>query len=134
MWQAVIPGNLKRRHKLSPYDSSVLFYWVTDLSYILSNRPSFLSIWLIFPHRNYQSRSIEYNFNWYWRPTLHLKKKAFPIFENLLKTSGTTTKVPSWLCVLIALQVVGTSSPGSSLVNSTPQPPPRLTYWSLNPL
>ena len=47
--------------------------------------------------KNYQSRSKEYNFNWCWHRTLPLKKKRFSIFENLLKTSGTTTKVLSCL-------------------------------------
>ena len=51
--------------------------------------------WLIFPNQNYQSRSKEYNFNWCWHRTLPLKKKRFSIFENLLKTSGKTTKVLS---------------------------------------
>ena len=57
----------------------------------------FFQFWLIFPNRNYKSRSMKYNFNWCWHHTLHLKKKTFPIFENLLKTSGTTTKVLSCL-------------------------------------
>ena len=62
-----------------------------------SSLPSFLSILAQFPKRSYKSRSIEYNFDWCWHHTLHLKKKTFPIFENLLKTSGTTTKVLSCL-------------------------------------
>ena len=55
----------------------------------------FFQLWLIFPNQNYQSRSKEYNFNWCWHRTLPLKKKRFSVFENLLKTSGTTTKVLS---------------------------------------
>ena len=55
-----------------------------------------LNLWLIFPNRNYKSRSIEDNFNWCWHHTLHFKK-IFPIFENFLKTSGTTSKVLSCL-------------------------------------
>ena len=47
--------------------------------------------------KNYQSCSKEYNFNWCWYRTLPPKKKRFSIFENLLKTSGTTTKVLSCL-------------------------------------
>ena len=58
-----------------------------------SSLPLFLSIWLFFPNQNYQSQWVEYNFNWWWHRTLHLKKKRFPIFENLLKTFMTTTKV-----------------------------------------
>ena len=55
----------------------------------------FFQFWFIFLNQNYQSRSKEYNFNWCWHRTLPLKKKRFSIFENLLKTSGTTTKVLS---------------------------------------
>ena len=35
---------------------------------------------------------IIFNFNWCWHHALLLKNKTFPIFENLLKTSETTTK------------------------------------------
>ena len=100
-------GNLKRWYKWSPYDSGVLFYWLTVLTCIHSNRlvmswrkvvcRRFFHFWLIFPNRNYDWHSIEYNFNWCWHHTLHLKKKTFPIFENLLKTLGTTTEVLSCL-------------------------------------
>ena len=103
--QAVIPGNFKRRYKRSPYDPGVLFYWLTVLTCIHSNRlvmswrkvvyRRFFQFWLIFPNRTYKSRSIEHNFNWYCHHTLHLKKITFPIFECLLKPSGTTTKVLS---------------------------------------
>ena len=77
----------------------------------------FFQFWLIFPDRNYKSRSIEYNFNWYWRHALHLKKKTIPIFENLVTTSRTTTKVVSCLKILLTSMcvVVRTSSPGSRL-------------------
>ena len=39
MGQVVIPGNFKRRYKRSPYDSGVLFYWLTVLTCIFLNRP-----------------------------------------------------------------------------------------------
>ena len=52
---------------------------------------------LNFQNCNYKSRSVEYNCNWSWHHTLHLKKKTFFIFENLLKTSGTTMKISSCL-------------------------------------
>ena len=105
--QAIFPGNFKKRYKRSPYDSGVLFYWLTVLTWILFNQPvmsqrevvyrRFFKFWLILPNQNYQSRSKEYNFNWCWHRTLPVKKKRFSIFENLLKTSGTTTKVHSCL-------------------------------------
>ena len=62
-----------------------------------SSLSSFLSIWLIFSDRNYMLCLIDYNFNWCWHHALHLKKKTFPIFENLLKTLDTATKVLSRL-------------------------------------
>ena len=52
---------------------------------------------LNFLNCNYKSRSIEYNCNWSWHHALHLKKKTFSIFENLLKTSGTTTRISGCL-------------------------------------
>ena len=132
MGQAVIPGKFKRRYKRSPYDSGLLFYWLAVLTCIHFNRRvmsrrkvvyrRFFQFWLIFLNRNYKWHALEYNFNWCWHQTLHLKKKTFSIFEKLLKTSGTTTRVPSCLKilltsmrvgVLIASQVVRTSSPGS---------------------
>ena len=64
--------------------------------------PSFLSILAHFPNRNYKSRSTENNLNWCWHHTLHLKKKTFPTLENLLKTSGTMTKVLSCLKITVA--------------------------------
>ena len=54
--QAVIPGNFKRRCKRSPYDSGVLFYWLTVLTpqstsnvSMQSSLPSFLSFLAQFP-------------------------------------------------------------------------------------
>ena len=98
-----------REDKRSPYDSGILFYWVTVLTFLHSNRlvmsqrnvvcRHFFQFWLIFPHRNYKSCLIEYNFNWCWHHTLHLKKKTFPIFKNLLKSLGTSTKVLSCLTI-----------------------------------
>ena len=71
----------------------------------------------LFPDQNYKSRSIEYNLNWCWHHAPHLKKKALPVFENLVTTSRTTTKVVS--CLKISLTswcvVVRTSSLGSRL-------------------
>ena len=85
--------NLTRWYKRSPYDSGALFYWLALLTPQLtrnvltrSSSPSFLSILAQFPKRNYGSRLIEYNCNWSWHHILHLKKKTFPIFENLLIT------------------------------------------------
>ena len=70
--------------------------------------------WLIFPNRNYKSRLIEYNLNWCCHHTLHLKKITLPIFEYLLKTPGTTTKVLSCLKIsLTGMRVLRTSSPRS---------------------
>ena len=100
----------------------------------------FFQFWLIFLNQNYQSRSKEYNFNWCWHRTLYLKRKRFPIIENLLKTSGTETKVLSCLEIpLTSTSVDHFAScenvvPGPQvpdLVNSSlPSPPPE---WSLNP-
>ena len=93
--------------------------------------------WLIFPNQNYQSRSKEYNFNWCWHRTLPLKKKRFSIFENLLKTSGTTTKVLSCLKIpLTSMRFIASCEnvvPGfqtSPILPFPPQPPD----CSLNPL
>ena len=74
----------------------------------------FFQFWLIFPYKNYQSHSKEYNFNWCLHHARHLKKKRFPIFENLLKALRITTKVLSCL----ALQIVRTSSQPPDPVNS----------------
>ena len=83
--QAVVPGSFKRRYKRSPYDSGVLFYWLSALACIHVNRPVmswrevvyrlFPQFWRIFPIWNYMWRSIEYNFNWCRHHTLSLKKK-----------------------------------------------------------
>ena len=117
MGQAVTPGSFKRRYRRSPYNSGIFFNWLTVLTCIHFNwpvisyhevvsDPRFLQFWLIFPNRNYDSGSIEYNFNWRWHRTLHLKKKIFPISENLLKTSGTAMKVLSfWKIPLPSMHV-----------------------------
>ena len=117
MGQAVIPGKVKRRYKRSPYDSGLLFYWLAVLTCIHFNRRvmsrrkvvyrRFFQFWLIFLNRNYKWHALEYNFNWCWHQTLHLKKKTFSIFEKLLKTSGTTTRVPSCLKILLTSMRVG---------------------------
>ena len=94
----------------------------------------FFQFWLIFPNRNLKSRSIGYNFNWCWQHALHLKKKTLPIFENLVTTSRTTTKVVSCLKIPLTSMcvVVRTSSPGPDFINSSP--PPQPPNWSFNPL
>ena len=61
----------------------------------------FFQCWLIFFSQNYQSRSKEYNSNWCWHRTLHLKKKKIPYLENVLKTSGTTRTVLRYSCLKI---------------------------------
>ena len=138
--QAAIPRNFKRRCKRSPYDFGVLIYQFTVITWILFNRPvmstleviyhHFFQLWLIFPNQNYQSRSKEYNFNWCWHRTLPLKKKRFSVFENLLKTSGTTTKVLS--CPKIPLNNMHfIASFQTSPILPFPSHPPD---WSLNPL
>ena len=84
--------------------------------------------WLIFPNQNYQSRSKEYNFNWCWHRTLPLKMKRFSIFENLLKSSGTTTKVLSCLKIpLTSMRFIVSPDLANS---SLPFPPPELVSWS----
>ena len=71
----------------------------------------FFQFWFILPNQNYQSRTKEYNFYWCWHHTLHLKQKRFPIFENLFKTSGTTTKFLSCLKIpLTSMRVDGFTS------------------------
>ena len=90
----------------------------------------FFQFWLIFPNQNYQSRSKEYNFNWCWHRTLPLKKKRFSIFENLLKTSGTTTKVLSCLKIpLTSMRFIASCENvvprfQTSPILSFPSPPP----------
>ena len=94
----------------------------------------FFQFWLIFPNRNYKSRTIGFNFNWCWQHALHLKKKALPIFENLVTTSRTTTKVVSCLKIPLTSMcvVVRTSSPGSRLRQFFPtSPPPELVFQSI---
>ena len=117
MGQAVIPNKFKRRYKRSPYDSGLLFYWLAVLTCIYFNRRvmsrrkvvyrRFFQFWLISLNRNYKWHALEYNFNWCWHHTLHLKKKTFSIFEKLLKTSRTTTRVPSCLKILLTSMRVG---------------------------
>ena len=142
--RAVIPGNFKRRYKIP---GRPIGFWrivlLTHCSnvFILQSTGEvvyrrFFQFRLIFLNQNYQSRSIEYNFNWCWHRKLHLKKKRLPIFKNLLKTSGTTTKVVS--CLKIPLTRIAcwsfcklweptTSFQVPDLVNSSlPSPPPRL--------
>ena len=136
--QAVIPGNFKRRYKRSPYDSGVLIYKFTVVMCILFNRlvmsrlevvyRRFFQFWLIFPNKNYQSRSKEYNFNWCWHRTLPLKKKRFCIFENLLIRSGTTTKVLSCLKIpLTSMRFIASCFIANS---SLPSPSPAVVSLS----
>ena len=88
----------------------------------------FFQFWLIFPNRNYKSRSIGYNFNWSRQHALHLKKKTFPVFENLVTTSRTTMKVVR--CLKIPLTSM------CSCENTVRQffptyPPPELVFQSI---
>ena len=96
----------------------------------------FFQFWLIFPNGNYQSRSIEYKFNWCCHHTLHLMEKTFPIFKNLLKASGTTMKVLS--CSKIPLTSMCVDRFESCLISSPGSRPlqffPTLLNWSRNPL
>ena len=118
MGLAVIPGNFKRIYKRSPYDSGVLIYKFTVISYILFNRSvmsklevvyrRLFQFWLIFPYQNYHLRSKEYNFNRCWHHARHLKKKRFLIFENLLKASIITAKVLNCLKIpLTSIRIDG---------------------------
>ena len=74
----------------------------------------FFQFWLLFPNRNYKSRSTEYNFNWCRHHALHLKKTIFFVFENFVITSRTTTTVVTSLKIPLTSMcvVVRTSSPG----------------------
>ena len=71
----------------------ILAFWFTDspFSRLYSSGDRWclnakkLQFWLIFPNRNYKSRSKEYNFKWCWHHTLHLKKNTFPVFEICYK-------------------------------------------------
>ena len=91
----------------------------------------------LIPHRNYQSLSIEYNFNWCWHDTLHLKK-TIPIFKNLLKIPGTTTKVLSYLKIpLITIRIDRFASCENVILRlqtSSILPLPLLHPWSLTSL
>ena len=130
---------------------TILAYCFTDSLFSFLNRPvmsqckvvyrRFFRFWLNFPNRNYKQCSKECHFNWLWHHTLHLKKKTFPIFEKLLKTSGTTTSFLSCLKITLTsmrvdrLQVLWTSSPGSRPLKlfslPPPPPPPGLVSKSL---
>ena len=90
MGKAVIPGTFKRRCKRSPYDSGVLFYWLTVFTCRHSNRKvvyrRFFQFCFIFPDWNYNSRSIEYNFNWYaYHLSPQIKFKLHPRSFNRSK-------------------------------------------------
>ena len=97
----------------------------------------FFQFWLIFPNRNYKSRSMKYNFNWCWHHTLHLKKKTFPIFENLLKTPGTTTVLSCLKIPLASMRVDRFASyenivPSFKTSSILSPPPPTPPNWSLH--
>ena len=88
----------------------------------------FFQFWLIFPNQNYQSRSKENNFNWCWHRTLPLKKNRLYISENLLKTSGTTTKVLSCLKIpLTSMRFIASCFIANS---SLPSPSPAVVSLS----
>ena len=114
--QAVIPGNFKRRYRRSP----ILAYCFTDslfsrvyssidrssLSSKLFTVVSFNFGPIFFSDGNYHSGTIKYNCNWCRHQTLHLRKKTFPVFENLFKTSGAPRKVLSFLKIpLISMHI-----------------------------
>ena len=93
----------------------------------MTDSRNFHNLFISLSFKNCQSHSIEYNFNWCWHLTLLLKKIRFPIFENLLKISGSTMKVLTatwrycWLaCMLIASQVERMLSPDSRLCQFFP--------------
>ena len=125
--QAVLPGNFKKRYKRSPYDSGVLFYWLTVLTWILFNQPvmsqrvvyrRFFKFWLIFPYRNYKSRYIEYNFSWYWHQKHFIRRRKHSLssktcskHQELQRKSQAFWRYRWLACVLIALQVARTSFP-----------------------
>ena len=94
----------------------------------------FFQFWLIFPNRNYKSRSIKYHLNRCWHHALHLKTKTLPVFEHLVTTSRTATKVVSCLEIPLTSMcvVVRTSSPGSRLRQFFPtSSPPELVFQSI---
>ena len=111
----------------------------TVLTCVLSNLPvmsqcvvvyrRLFQILALFPNRNYESRSTEYNFNCCWHHTLFLKRKSFLIFKIFSRHQEDFMEVSAawryrWLaCALIALQVVRTSSPGSRPRQFFPPPP-----------
>ena len=79
-----------KKLKKSPYDSGVLFYWLTVFTCIHSNRKvvyrRFFQFCFIFPDWNYNSRSIEYNFNWYaYHLSPQIKFKLHPRSFNRSK-------------------------------------------------
>ena len=77
------------------------------------------------------------NFNWCWHRTLPLKKKRFSIFENLLKTSGTTTKVLSCSKIpLTSMRFIASCENVVPRFQTSPilSFPPPLPDWSLHPL
>ena len=130
---------------------TILAYCFTDSLFSLLNRlvmsqrevvyRRFFRFWLNFPNRNYRSRSVEYRFNRCWHHTFHLKKKTFPIFKNLLKTSETATTVPGCLKIPLTSMRVVCIAPCKlwehrpqvpDLVNCFPLPHPP--DWFLNPL
>ena len=147
MKQAVIPGNFERRYKRNPYDSGVLIYLFTVITWILFNRlmmsrlevvyRRFFQFWLIFPNQNYQSRSKENNFNWPWPCTLPLKRNRFSILENKLITSGTTTKFLSCLKIpLTSMRFIASCENVVPRFQTSPilPFPPHPPDSSLNPL
>ena len=145
--QAVIPGSFKRRYEIRFWrlDLIIHCYHVYTLqstgdvsTRLKSSLPSFLSILAHFPNQNYQSLSKEYNFNWCWHHTLHLKKKKISSSKVCSKHQGQQQRSSAawryrWLaCVLVALQVLRTLSPGSRLRQLFPSLPSLPSDWSLN--
>ena len=142
-----IPGSFKRRYEIRFWrlDLIIHCYHVYTLqstgdvsTRLKSSLPSFLSILAHFPNQNYQSLSKEYNFNWCWHHTLHLKKKKISSSKVCSKHQGQQQRSSAawryrWLaCVLVALQVLRTLSPGSRIRQLFPSLPSLPSDWSLN--
>ena len=63
--------------------------------------------WLIFPNRNYQSCSIEYNFNWSLMPTscTSSEEENIPDLRKMVKTSRTITWTWTLKVLLTSMRV-----------------------------
>ena len=105
----------------SNFSNKVSFFWIfldllvsVNIHVIKTITSNLADAWYIFPLISWHfimCRDLN------WHRTLPLKKKRFSIFENSLKTSGTTTKILSCLKIpLTSMRFISsceTSSPGS---------------------